>query len=177
MNLTAITSLSTRRWQLAAAALGIALCGFGLRGLAQAQTSAPAVGDRLTAADKEAAKSKIQETGQVALNKIEVMWQRIDEHRLKNRTPDELVAWVIMGLLVGGVLFRFGKSGQVMSIVMGLFGSFIGGIVAHVLQLDFGLGPLLIRYEDLLCTLVGGLLMLCGLRWAVIMKLFKPKVP
>ena len=42
----------------------------------------------------------------------------------------------------------------------GLVGAFVGGILANVLQLDFGLGPVLIRYEDLICSLVGGFVLL-----------------
>ena len=48
--------------------------------------------------------------------------------------------------------------------VFGLIGAFLGGMVAHVTQLDLGLGPVLIRYEDLLLSLVGGVLVLLGAR-------------
>jgi len=37
-------------------------------------------------------------------------------------------------------------------------------MVAHVTQLDLGLGPVLIRYEDLLFSLAGGVLVLLGVR-------------
>ena len=108
------------------------------------------------------------------MDKIEVLWQRIDERRLKNRTPDELVAWALMGLLVGGMLYRFGRGGQVTSVLLGLVGAFLGGIVAHVGQLNFGLGPVLITYEDLICSLAGGLLILGGTRWFKLLKVVKP---
>ncbi len=121
------------------------------------------------------ATQQIQETGQAALGKMESLWQRIDERRLKNRTPDELVAWVIMGLLVGSLLYRLGGRGQISSIVLGLIGAFIGGIVAHVAKLNFGMGPVLITYEDLLCSLAGGVLILGGTRWFGLFKAVKPR--
>ncbi len=46
------------------------------------------------------------------------------------------------------------------AVAIGLIGSFLGGMVAHVTQLDLGLGPVLIRYEDLPLSLAGGVLVL-----------------
>ncbi len=148
--------------------LGAALCVLGLTGSAQAGTSTAAAAETTTEA-----RQVIHETGQAALNKIEVLWQRIDERRLKNRTVDELVAWAIMGLLVGGLLFRFGRRNQLTSVVLGLVGAFIGGIVANLTQFNLGLGPVLITYEDLLCTFVGGVLILCITRWSTLAKWLK----
>ena len=84
--------------------------------------------------------------------------------RLKNRTRDEIVAWVIMGVLVGAVAGMMttlkttglGKLGRLM---LGLVGAFIGGMIVHVGRIDFGLGPVLIRYEELLFSLVGAVLL------------------
>jgi hypothetical protein len=174
MNKTILHRIASIKWlQYPALVLGATLCVAGLTGRAQTETSPGAAEQRFQVTTNEA-REAIQEKGQAALNKIQVLWQRIDERRLKNRTPDELIAWAVMGLLVGGLLFRFGKRGQVTSIFLGLFGAFIGGIVAHVAQLDFGLGPVLITYEDLICTLLGGALMLCGARWSTLMKFLKP---
>ncbi|HTL59900.1 MAG TPA: hypothetical protein VL361_29785 [Candidatus Limnocylindrales bacterium] len=165
--------LSSRWLSSLTISLGVLLCAGGLCGAADPDTSSAAAPTPDGSKTNEV-RQAIHEKGQAAVGKAEELWQAIDEKRLKNRTPDELVAWVIMGCLVGGLLFRFGKRGQLTSIVLGLVGSFIGGIVAHVAQLNFGLGPVLITYEDLICTLAGGLLMLCGARWAVVKKLFKP---
>src|SRR5690242_8713370 len=71
---------------------------------AQIQTSAPPMAERVGAAATEATKA-IEDTSQRALNKAESMWLRIDQRRLANRTPDEIVAWALMGLLVGGLLY------------------------------------------------------------------------
>jgi uncharacterized membrane protein YeaQ/YmgE (transglycosylase-associated protein family) len=159
-----------------AAMLGAAVCFSGNLSLAQNETSAPAAGERMAAATNQA-KEFIQEHGQAAVESVQTLWQRIDEKRLKNRTADEVVAMVIMGMLVGGLLYRFGKRGPVMSVIFGLIGAFIGGIVANVTQVNLGLGPILITYEDLLFSLLGAVLMICGARWSSIMKLVKKPLP
>ena len=160
-----------QRLSIFVVSIGAVLFAVGLAGGAESDTSSVA---KPSGVSSNEVRQAIHEKGQAAVGKAEELWQAIDEKRLKNRTPDELVAWIIMGLLVGGLLYRFGGRGQLTSIVLGLIGSFIGGIVAHVTQLNFGLGPVLITYEDLICTLAGGLLILCGARWALVKKLFKP---
>lgn len=109
--------------------------------------------------------STATEVTRTTLNEVESLWKRIDDKRLKNRTPDELVAWALMGLLVGGLVYRFSKLSQLTTILIGLIGAFIGGIAANVIQLDLGLGPVLIRYEDLICSLIGGLVLFFGWNW------------
>jgi len=136
---------------------------------AEAQDAAPPMGERIgTATDQ--AKASLQETGAVAADKISQVWQRIDESRLKNRTGDEIVAWVLMGLLVGAMaglvsIARTGVAQRFGAVALGLFGAFLGGMVAHVFQLDFGMGPVLIRYEDLLLSISGGLLLILVFRF------------
>jgi uncharacterized membrane protein YeaQ/YmgE (transglycosylase-associated protein family) len=152
--------------------LGLSACigcflFFGSPG--DAQETTPPVGERITAAADQA-KASVQEAGTAAVNKIDQIWRRIDERRLVHRTPDELVAWAIMGLLVGACaglfsVLRTGALQRLSALALGLVGAFIGGIVAHVAQLDFGLGPVLIRYEDLLLSLVGGLLLILVVRF------------
>jgi uncharacterized membrane protein YeaQ/YmgE (transglycosylase-associated protein family) len=127
------------------------------------------VAERVSSA-ADSAKASIEETGSAAADKIGQIWKRIDERRLVNRTPDEIVAWVIMGVLVGAVagLFSIMRTSAIQrfwALGLGLIGAFIGGIVAHVAQLDFGLGPVMIRYEDLLLSLVGGLLLIVVVRF------------
>jgi uncharacterized membrane protein YeaQ/YmgE (transglycosylase-associated protein family) len=110
----------------------------------------------------EEAKEAVRDAGRSAEKTLENLWRSIDEQRLKNRTPDQIVAWAIMGVLVGAVAGMatslkttgLGKAGR---ILLGLAGAFIGGIVVHAARIDFGWGPVLIRYEDLLFSLVGAL--------------------
>ena len=135
-------------------------------------------GHPLLAADAagvgEKAKEVVRETsmamenaGTTAADSATELWQRIDEARLKNRTPDELVAWVIMGVLVGAVAGMMTSLkptglGQIGRLVLGLAGAFLGGIVAHVGHFDFGWGPVLIRYEELFFSLVGAILIVAA---------------
>ena len=136
------------------------------------------VGPRLLAADAgevgEKAKEVVRETsaavekaGTTAADSAKELWQRIDEARLKNRTPDELVAWVIMGVLVGAVAGMMTSLkptglGKIGRLVLGLAGAFLGGIVAHVGRFDFGWGPVLIRYEELFFSFVGAILIVAA---------------
>jgi len=122
--------------------------------LAPSQTSAQTVAEKASAAASET-KEEIRDAGKAVEGKLEQLWQRIDEARLKNRTPDEIVGWLIMGLLVGGILARATDLRRWSALAFGLIGAVLGGIVAHVTRLDLGLGPVLIRYEDLLVSLVG----------------------
>ncbi len=108
---------------------------------------------------------KMEQAGQSALSSIETIWKRIDETRLRNRTFDELVGWAIMGVLVGGVLSKLTGLRLVTGLALGLVGAFVGGIIVHVTSLDFGMGPVLIRYEDLLFAFAGGFVLVLFVRW------------
>ncbi|MEI2724499.1 MAG: hypothetical protein V9H26_13480 [Verrucomicrobiota bacterium] len=140
----------------------------------------PGVVDRTKAAVKDAtttvevaakdAKESVQDAGRAVGNSFESLWRRVSETRLKNRTRDEIVAWVIMGVLVGAVagLFTSPKTtglGKVGRLLLGLVGAFIGGMIVHVGHIDFGLGPVLIRYEELLLSLAGAVLLIIGARF------------
>ena len=107
----------------------------------------------------------VTQAGRSAAVQAEELWQRIDAARLKNRTPDEMVAWVIMGVLVGALAGMMtslkptglGKLGR---LLLGLAGASLGGIVVRLTGLNFGWGPVLIRYEDLAFSLLGAILLL-----------------
>lgn len=148
------------RWRIHASLYLLSLlCLAAFAALAPARTFAQSVEEKASAT-ASAAKETIQEAGETAVSKLDQLWRKIDEARLKNRTPDQIVAWLIMGLLVGGALARTTDLRSWRPFVFGLIGAFLGGIVAHVTELDLGLGPVLIRYEDLLFSLVGGVLVL-----------------
>lgn len=107
----------------------------------------------------------VAQAGRSAADQAEQLWQRIDAARLKKRTPDEIVAWAIMGVLVGALAGMMtslkptglGKLGR---LLLGLAGAFLGGIVVRVTELDFGWGPVLIRYEELAFSLLGAIVLL-----------------
>jgi uncharacterized membrane protein YeaQ/YmgE (transglycosylase-associated protein family) len=110
-------------------------------------------------------KETVKDASRAVGKSFEDLWRRMDEGRLKNRTRDEIVAWVIMGILVGAVAgmltsLKTTGLGKVGRLLLGLAGAFIGGMVVHVGRVDFGLGPVLIRYEELLCSFVGAIVLI-----------------
>ena len=121
-----------------------------------------------------------KQAGRSAADEAEQLWQRIDAARLKNRTPDEIVAWVIMGVLVGALAgmmtsLKPSGAGKFGRLLLGLAGAFLGGIVVRVTGLNFGWGLVLIRYEELFFSLLGAVLLIVLVR--VGSSLFKKKVP
>jgi len=146
-------------WRHVRTHLTLLLCLATFTGFALSPAFGQTIEEKAGAAASEA-KETIQDAGKAATGKLEELWRKIDEARLKNRTPDQIVAWLIMGLLVGGTLARTTDLRSWRPFVFGLIGAFLGGIVAHVTELDLGLGPVLVRYEDLLFSLVGGVLVL-----------------
>jgi uncharacterized membrane protein YeaQ/YmgE (transglycosylase-associated protein family) len=126
--------------------------------------AAASVSDKVNAV-AAGAEQQIADTAKAAESKLQELWRRIDEQRLKNRTPDQLVAWVIMGLLAGALVYRLSKLSRAVTLLVGLAGAFLGGVIANVTQLDLGMGPVLIRYEDLVFSLLGGLIIVFVARW------------
>ena len=115
------------------------------------------------------AKGAVAGVGREVETGFENLWRRVDEGRLKNRTRDEVVAWVIMGVLVGavaGMMTRLKPTGLGLMgrLLLGLGGACLGGLVGHLTKIDFGLGPVLIRYEELLFSLVGAILLIVVVR-------------
>jgi uncharacterized membrane protein YeaQ/YmgE (transglycosylase-associated protein family) len=124
----------------------------------------PGLGDRAATAVQETT-AAVQEAGRTVAADAGQLWQRIDAARLKNRTPDEIVAWVIMGLLVGAVAgmmtsLKPGGLGKLGRVLLGLGGAFLGGIVVRITDLDFGWGPVLIRYEELFISFLGAIVLI-----------------
>ena len=134
--------------------------------------SKAAVKDATTAVEgaaKDAAAS-VQDASRAVGHSFEDLWRRVSESRLKNRTRDEIVAWVIMGVLVGAVAgmltsLKTSGLGKLGRLLLGLAGALIGGMIVHVGRIDFGLGPVLIRYEELLFSLVGAVVLILGARF------------
>ena len=112
-----------------------------------------------------AADSTLDKAKETAQEVTDSLWKSIDGQRLKNRTPDQIVAWGIMGVLVGAVAgmatsLKTTGLGKVGRLLLGLVGAFIGGIVVSATRVDFGWGPVLIRYEELLFSFVGAILLI-----------------
>src|SRR4051812_4035909 len=118
-------TISGRRGILA---LGMALIVFGFTpGTIISARAADSVSDHISKAASKVADA-VKDAGESARNGLEKFWNRIDEKRIKNRTPDQIVAWVIMGLLVGGLIQRFSNLNWFATLLLGLTGAFIGGI-------------------------------------------------
>jgi uncharacterized membrane protein YeaQ/YmgE (transglycosylase-associated protein family) len=119
----------------------------------------PGLVDKTKDAAQETA-ATVDQAGRMAADKADQVWQQIDAARLKNRTPDQIVAFVITGMLVGslaGMMTSLKPTGlgQLGRLLLGLIGAFLGGIVVRVTGLNFGWGPVLIRYEELAFSLLG----------------------
>jgi uncharacterized membrane protein YeaQ/YmgE (transglycosylase-associated protein family) len=76
----------------------------------------------------------------------------VDQAGLKNRTPDQIVAFVITGMLVGSLegMMTSRKPtglGHLGRLVLGLVGAFVGGMVVRLTGLNFGWGPVLMLAE------------------------------
>ena len=85
---------------------------------------------------------------------------RISDNSPLNRTRDENVAFVLMGVLVasvGGMFSKVGCTGLGIAgrLGLGLGGAFIGGMVVRVAEIDFAWGTITIGYEELLFSLLG----------------------
>jgi len=111
----------------------------------------------------------VKDAGRSAADSFKSLWSRVDESRLTNRTRDEVAAWVIMGVLVGAVAGVFtslksSAAGKLGRLLLGLTGAFLGGMVVHVARIDFGWGPVLVRYEELLFSLVGAVFLIVVMR-------------
>src|SRR5690349_17959217 len=61
----------------------------------------------LTDKAKETAKDTseaVQDAAKATVDSAKDFWQRVEGSRLKNRTPDQLMAWAIMGVLAGVIV-------------------------------------------------------------------------
>jgi uncharacterized membrane protein YeaQ/YmgE (transglycosylase-associated protein family) len=116
-------------------------------------------------------KESIKETTEDVKVTAEELWGRVDEARLKNRTPDQIAAWAIIGVLVGAIAgmatsLKTTGIGKLGRLLFGLVGSFLGGIIVSVTRVNFGWGPVLVSYEELLFSFVGAIGLLVLSRFA-----------
>lgn len=115
------------------------------------------------------AKELAVEVGQSVAVGAETAWKDIDEQGLANRTRDDIVAWIIMGALVGAIAgmlasIRSTGFGRLGRLLLGLIGAFIGGLAVRIGQLDFGWNPVVIRYEELIFSFAGAVLLIVMVR-------------
>ena len=106
------------------------------------------------------AEELVNESAQAVSDGYATLQDRISENRLANRTRDENVAFVLMGILVGSLTGMFSKircsgMGIIGRLGLGLSGAFIGGMVVRIAQIDFGWGTVSMTYEELLFSFLG----------------------
>jgi uncharacterized membrane protein YeaQ/YmgE (transglycosylase-associated protein family) len=83
-----------------------------------------------------------------------------------------------MGVLVGAVAGMFtglktSGAGRLGRLMLGLAGALLGGTVVHVARIDFRWGPVLVRYEELLFSLIGAVFLIIVarlIRWSATKK-------
>lgn len=89
-------------------------------------------------------------------------------------TLDELVVWLIVGLLAGSfaglvVMRRKEGFGRYANLGIGLAGALIGGSLFDLLRIDLGLANISVSVQDIVAAFVGSLLFLAavfyGRRW------------
>jgi uncharacterized membrane protein YeaQ/YmgE (transglycosylase-associated protein family) len=112
--------------------------------------------ESLTGGAVDAAKN----TGRSLGESWDTLWARLEETRLRDRTPEEIAAWVMMGMMVGALAGMFTALnstiwGRGARLCLGLAGALIGGLAAHVGGIDFGWAPIVIRPEALVLSFAG----------------------
>lgn len=121
------------------------------------------------ASPAQKSKEAVSQSAQNVSDGIAVLQTRISDNRLVNRTRDEIVAFVLMGVLVASVAGMFSKVGCTAlgiagRLVLGLCGAFIGGMVVRVAEIDFAWGAITIGYEELLFSLLGAVAIVAASR-------------
>ncbi len=111
------------------------------------------------------AKDVVVEAGQSVADGAENLWSQLESEGLTHRTRDEVVAWMMMGALVGGLAgmltsMRATGLGRLGRLCLGLTGAILGGFAVRLADLDLGWGPVLIRYEELLFSFAGAVLLI-----------------
>ena len=116
------------------------------------------------AADEESATKQateaVNKSAQDMAEGITTLQERVSDSRLVNRTSDDIVAFVLMGILVASASGAFSKIGcsllgMAARIGLGLVGAYIGSMVVRVAQINFDWSEVIMSYEELLFSLLG----------------------
>lgn len=80
-------------------------------------------------------------------------------------TLGQLITWLVIGALAGslaGALVRRRRRGYglAVNLAIGLVGALLGGVIFRLFNIDFGLGEIVLRGEDLVAAFLGSLLFL-----------------
>lgn len=121
---------------------------------------------------------QVEDAQETVAETAETLNERFQEARLKNRSFDQKVAWIIMGVLAGiGASFftqlKPGGWGWVGRLGLGLSGAFVGSIVAQMAQVNFGWTPITIYPEELVFSFLFAMIFLAVIHFG--WKLMKDK--
>jgi len=122
----------------------------------------------------------VSEVAKTTTEAVESTWEKINQSRLVNRSRDEVIAWLLMGVLVGsaaGMMTRLKPSGlgKLGRLGLGLAGALVGGMVVRVGEISFDWGVAVISYEELLFSFIGAIVLILLVRLA--QKLMHHKSP
>ena len=120
------------------------------------------------AADEESATKQatkqatetVSKSAQEVAEGMTTLQERVSDSRLVNRSSDDVVAFVLMGILVASASGMFSKIGcsllgMLGRIGLGLVGAYIGSMLVRVAQIDFDWSEVIMSYEELLFSLLG----------------------
>lgn len=143
----------------------LSIIRMGLVALFLASFTPLVVAAEATQADKT--KQAVEDASSESMQAAQNFFQRVDENSMQNWTRDEIVAWVIMGLLVGsaaGVMSSLKSSGlgRVGQFALGLGGALVGCMLVRVGNIDYGWGEAVITYEALAYSLGAAVLFIVG---------------
>ena len=78
--------------------------------------------------------------------------------------PEQLITWIIVGLIAGslaGVLIRGRRFGFISSVVVGLLGAFLGGLLFSVLGIQIPVsGGITLGWADMIVSFIGAVIIL-----------------
>lgn len=82
-----------------------------------------------------------------------------------NLTISDVLSWMIIGgfagSLVGMMVKRRKKGwGHLVNLGVGLVGAIIGGGAIRVFKVDFGIGEIVLRWEDMVAALIGSFVLI-----------------
>jgi uncharacterized membrane protein YeaQ/YmgE (transglycosylase-associated protein family) len=82
-----------------------------------------------------------------------------------NVTISDVLSWLVIGAFAGsiaGMIVKRQKKGmgRIVNLAVGLIGAILGGGVVRLLQIDFGLGKIVLRWEDMVAALIGSLVLI-----------------
>lgn len=105
-------------------------------------------------------KTAVANTGTAVADDAKSFWA----NHLKNRSPDEIAAWVVLGVLVGALAGMFTSLqpsflGNMGKLLLGLAGAFLGAMVVSAAKINFGWGGIAISYEEALFSLLGAVVL------------------